>query len=614
MQKGIKYEKTVRHWIQTKLQEMKIQTAVMGVFTLLILVSSIAFFILALGFTEHSVIKNSEEYTEQLIRQVNNDMDSYMNYMKDISSMVYSSRDIQKYLFQERLPENVREESCMRITDQFRTILNTRKDIRNIAVLGDNGKSVINRGASTLNPYISLSEQEWYKAVKEEKEAIYITPSHVQNMIYNQYDWVITLSRGIENQDTKEVEGVFLIDMNYATIDSLCSSVSLGKKGYIYVLDKKGEIIYHPQQQLLYSGLKTELIEEVLKRETEGNQGSFVSGTGRERKLYTAFASEDTGWIVVGVSYMSELLKEGQELKRIYMFLALFFLAVGLFLARLLSRTITRPIVSLDAAMREVEKGHFESALMTEKGGQAEIRGLGESFHIMVQEIQSLMKQNVKEQKEKRKAEMRALQAQINPHFLYNTLDSIIWMAESGKYNEEVVRMTSALSRLFRQSIGNEEEFVPIKQEMGYIETYLTIQSMRYKDKLSFDIKLEEEVKKEKIVKLTLQPLVENAIYHGIKYIEGSGKITIRGYYKEKDVVIEIQDNGIGMTEEELQHIFDKKIYKPGIGGIGVYNVQNRLQLYYGTEYGLLYRSSKGAGTTVYVRIPAGEEAADGEN
>lgn len=611
MQKEIKYEKTVRYWIKKKLQGLKIHTAVMGVFTVLILMSSIAFFILAISFTERSVIKNSEEYTEQLIQKVNDDMDSYMNYMKDISSMVYSSRDIQKYLFQEELSKDLQEDNYARIIEQFRTIMNTRKDVCNIAVLGDNGKSVINRGTSALNPYISLSEQEWYKTVKEESEEIHITSSHVQNMIYDQYDWVITLSRGIENQNTKEVEGVFLIDMNYATIDSLCSSVSLGKKGYIYVLDKNGEIIYHPQQQLLYSGLKTELIEEVLEK--GNNSGGFVSGKGQERKLYTASTSADTGWTVVGVAYMSELLKEGQELKRIYIILAFCFLVVGFFLALLLSRTITKPIVSLDAAMREVEKGHFESALMTEHGGQAEIRGLGESFHMMVQEIQSLMEQNVKEEKEKRKAEMRALQAQINPHFLYNTLDSIIWMAESGKYNKEVVRMTSALSRLFRQSIGNEEEFVPIRQELEYIETYLTIQAMRYKDKLSFDIKLEEEVENEKIAKLTLQPLVENALYHGIKYIEGPGKITVRGYYKEEYVIIEIQDNGKGMTKEELQHIFDKKIYKPGFGGIGVYNVQNRLRLYYGAEYGLFYKSKKGVGTTVYVKIPVGEEAEDEE-
>lgn len=592
--------------IRECIRRQKIHTAMMGAFAVVILTSSIAFLALALGFTERSVVDNSEEYTRQLILKVNDDIDSYVNYMKDISSMVYGSRDIQKYLFQDSLPDEVQEENYVRTIEQFRTIMNTRKDICNIAVIGENEKSIINRGTSVLNPYISLSEQEWYKAVKSESEEIHITSSHVQNMIYNNYDWVITLSRGIVNQDTGKVEGVFLIDMNYATIDSLCSSVSLGQRGYIYVLDQNGDIIYHPQQQLIYSGMKTELIDEILEK--QGTDTSFVSGRGADKKLYTMSTSEDTGWTVVGVAYLSDLLEEGKQLQRTYLILAAGFLVMGFLFARFLSRAITGPIVALDAATKEVAKGHFESALVSRNAGQAEIQRLGDSFCKMVGEIEKLMEENNREQREKRKAEMRALQAQINPHFLYNTLDSIIWMAESGRHNDEVVRMTSALSRLFRQSIGNEEELVPICQEIGYIETYLTIQSMRYRDKLSYDIKLEEEIEKEKIVKLTLQPLVENAIYHGIKYADRPGKIKIRGYYEEEDIVIEVQDNGAGMSPEELAHIFDKKTYQPGSGGIGVYNVQNRLHLYYGEGYGLRYESRKEEGTTVYVRIPTGKE------
>ena len=161
---------------------------------------------------------------------------------------------------------------------------------------------------------------------------------------------------------------------------------------------------------------------------------------------------------------------------------------------------------------------------MAENGGQAEIRGLGRVFSYHGTGNTKPDGRKCKRAEEKRKAEMQALQAQINPHFLYNTLDSIIWMAESGKHNKEVVRMTSALSRLFRQSIGNAEELVLIRQELGYIETYLTIQEMRYRDKLAFDIKLEEEIENEKIVKLTLQPLVENAPSWDQVYRRAGGK------------------------------------------------------------------------------------------
>lgn len=584
----------------------------MWAFTVIILGSALLFFAMAMGFTEKSVVSNSKEYTNQLIRKVNDDMDSYINYMKDISSMVYASPDIQEFFFGEGDPgqeavseenKSKKTEAKQRAKDQFRTILNTRRDIKNIAVISENGDSIINGGNASLNPYVSIADQDWYKAVKGDGSVSHISTSHVQNMIYYQYDWVITLSRGLINKETNSVEGVFFIDMNYSTIDRLCRSVGLGNRGYIYVLDDKGNIIYHPKQQLIYSGLMDELIGQVMDR--KGQDTSFVWGEGNDRKLYTLSTSADTGWTVVGVSYMSELLREGKKLQRVYLMLSSSFLILGFWVARKMSKMITDPIVELDKAMKEAEGGHFENAVIALPSGQIEVRRLADSFNTMIEKIQSLMQENVREQREKRKAEMRALQAQINPHFLYNTLDSIIWMAEGKDNSEQVVEMTSALSRLLRQSIGKEEEIVPISQELKYIETYLTIQSMRYKDKLTFRIRTEEDVEEEKIVKLTLQPLVENAIYHGIKYIDRPGTIDVEGYYEDDTIVIRISDNGAGMTKEQLEGIFDKKSYRPGSGGIGVYNVQKRLRLYYGEDYGLTYESTEGEGTTVYVRIPS---------
>ena len=213
------------------------------------------------------------------------------------------------------------------------------------------------------------------------------------------------------------------------------------------------------------------------------------------------------------------------------------------------------------------------------------------------------------------KSELQALQAQINPHFLYNTLDSIIWMAESGK-NEEVVQMTSALAKLLRQSISNEDEIVTVEREIEYTRNYLAIQKLRYRDQLEYIIDIDEEVLHRKIVKLVIQPLVENAIYHGIKYLDGKGMLLILGEIRDGKVVITIRDNGVGMDEETLKHILEKKPepkekQRKKTSHVGVYNVQNRLQLYYGKEYGLVYESMPGMGTGVSVIIPAegGEES-----
>ena len=185
------------------------------------------------------------------------------------------------------------------------------------------------------------------------------------------------------------------------------------------------------------------------------------------------------------------------------------------------------------------------------------------------------MEQNVKEQEQKRKIELKALQSQINPHFLYNTLDSIIWMAE-GKKNEEVVIMTASLARLLRQSISNEDELVTIGQEIEYVRSYLTIQKMRYKDKLEFEIKADPSITQVPIIRLVLQPLVENAIYHGLKYKDSKGLLTVHGYMKGENAVIDITDDGVGMDEETLKHIYDKHKVNYRSNGVGVYNVQQQ--------------------------------------
>ena len=261
--------------------------------------------------------------------------------------------------------------------------------------------------------------------------------------------------------------------------------------------------------------------------------------------------------------------------------------------------------------MYAVEKGNFAHAALAVRE-ENEIGHLSRNFNMMTEEIQNLMEQRDREQQIKRKSELKALQSQINPHFLYNTLDSIIWMAEWGK-NQEVVRMTSSLAKLLRRSISNEQEVVTVAEEVEYTETYLTIQKMRYKDKLEYEILVEPEVMQEKVIKLILQPLVENAIYHGIKYKEGKGLIRIRGFRQEEQMILLVQDDGKGMEAEALAHIFEKHTRDTRSNGVGLNNVNERIQLYYGEEYGISFHSSPGAGMEAVITLPFGREEGSNE-
>ena len=534
-----------------------IRSAILSSYFLIVMVAVAVFAMVALRYTEKTVLENAEEYSIQLIEQVNSDIDSYMDYLHNISVLIASDGDVHDYLFNEKLTEAERRERFVRITRQFGTIMETRDDIVNIGIVGENDRYIINSGYFKVNENVEMKSLPWVQKAYEKRGITVISSSHVQNLVDGKYEWVITLGKALQNKMSRELEGLFFVDLNYSSISELCSGISFGSKGYIYILDANGNLIYHPQQQLLYSGLKTEKIQEVL----ESRESSFVTEDG---KLYSISKSRETGWTVVGVSYKEELLKNKEETSWIYLISAALIFLASLGMAYVLSY---------------------------------------------------LMEQNVEEQRQKRKSELRALQAQINPHFLYNTLDSIIWMAEWGK-TKEVVLMTSSLAKLLRQSISNQNELVRVEEEVEYTRSYLTIQKMRYKDKLEYDIQVSPEVLGQKIPKLVLQPLVENAIYHGIKYKEGKGVVRIEGWLERKELILRILDDGIGMTEEQLEKIFEKRETDIKKNGVGVLNVHERIQLYYGKDYGLRFSSTLGEGTAVEVHIPyeeGGRQAEHGE-
>lgn len=297
----------------------------------------------------------------------------------------------------------------------------------------------------------------------------------------------------------------------------------------------------------------------------------------------------------------SQLEKRVSDTLLLCMGILLTILAVDLVLTRRITRSVTQPIRELCMATRQVAKGNFSPAEI-ESGD--EIQVLTNSFNDMTGEIQYLIENIKKEQKNLRDTELRLLQAQINPHFLYNTLDAIVWMAEGGQ-DAEVVSMVTALSEFFRTTLSEGKDYITIREEESHIRSYLEIQEFRYADILEYEINIDPQLYNYGILKLTLQPLVENALYHGIKNKRGKGKITVRGYAQGGDIIFEVRDNGIGMDEEELSRLNRTlKGEESHDRGFGLGNVNERIRLNYGSEYGITFHSVKGEGTVATVRIP----------
>lgn len=577
-----------------------IQSNISLAFSLLILAAIVLTSLVSYQVSVDAVERNSKGYIEEVIKQVNMNIQSYVDNMENISLLALTNKDVKYYISDNSFisTENRRTYE-KRISDLFQAILYTRNDIASIMVFGYNGRFVSDRRITSLNPNAKLEEQAWYKTAKSASGKSVISAPHVQNIIENEYRWVVSLSRELKSTDGIKAEGVFLVDLNLSIINDICSNINLGKKGYLFIVDNNGNIVYHPQQQLIDSKLRTERIPDVIQA---SSGTSFVAKDGDGKRIYSV---QDTnfGWKIAGVAYTDDLIASKDELRNSILLYSLFGLTISLLISVWLSHRLTKPIKDLQSDMKQVEKGNFD--IQTEIGQMNEIGQLGRSFNLMVSRTKFLMEETIHNQENKRKSELLLLQSQINPHFLYNTLDSIVWMAEQ-KQHEEVVLMTSALAKLFRASITKDQELVPIRVEVEHITNYLLIQKMRYTDELDYVLDIDEAILGYKTVKILLQPFVENAIYHGIRNMYGieDGRITIRGREANDQIVFEVEDNGLGMTPEQLDKIRINGEEDSRNQGIGIRNVNERIKLYFGHEYGIHIRSEIEVGTCVTITIP----------
>ncbi|WP_339218099.1 sensor histidine kinase [Paenibacillus sp. FSL W7-1332] len=575
-----------------------IQSRIASSFVMLVLFTALLLIFISYRLSESAVRETAESYTSELINQVNANIQTYITGMKDISLATMNNPNVREYLASadELQPAELAMLKA-KISEYFHSIRVSRKDIASINIFGAGGTFISDRADAELNPYIVLSEQPWYRQAKENKGQTVISSSHVQPVIKGEYRWVVSLSRELSGVNSSNGLGILLIDLNFKVINDMLSKLDLGNRGYVFVIDRQGRIVYHPQQQLLYSNLKTERLEQVL----QDKQGGFVVKEGGASRIYS-IKDTDFGWKIVGVFYENELVDNKKQMQLSFAIAGLLCLGVGVLFSVVISRNLTRPIKKLQEKMMEVEKGNFD--IRVPVGHSREISGLARSFNVMVLKVKELMDQIVIEQEIKRKSELNALQAQINPHFLYNTLDSIIWMAESKKH-DEVILMTSALARLFRASLSKGREMIPIATEVEHITNYLKIQQMRYQDKIRFTLDMDRELYPYLTLKVLLQPLVENAIYHGIKNKEGPGTITITGRLQDDRIRFQVMDDGIGMDRSKVETLLISTGSQHSRNSVGIANVHQRIQLYFGAEYGLSYTSEPGAGTNVTVLIPA---------
>ena len=470
-------------------------------------------------------------------------------------------------------------------------------------VVDDEGGLVAASPLSILKKTVQPNGQDWFVRAMGKIENLHFSAPHVQNLFEDpdyRYRWVVSLSRAVELTSSGNVRhGVLLVDMNFSGIEQLFKNVRLGGSGYVYLIDSEGEIIYHPRQQLLYSNLLEENNHAAVHYEDGNHVETF---NGRER-VVTVKTVGYTGWKIVGVTPMADITADYYHIRTFAVFIIFFTMFLMVFANLFVSSRIANPIKALENSVKELEKNNLDVNIAV--GGSYEIQHLGKTIRRMVGQMRQLMEDIVVEQEAKRKSEFDALQSQINPHFLYNTLDSIVWMIENERY-EEAVTMVTALARLFRISLSKGKTVIPVNDELEHARNYLTIQKMRYKNKFAVSIDAAPETLRLETIKLIVQPLLENAIYHGMEFMDGDGEIRVRSYVGEDgDLYIDVEDNGSGIPEEVCGTLLtDETRVRSKGSGIGLRNVNQRIQLRYGEGYGLTILSEPDVGTTVRIHLP----------
>ncbi|WP_438448421.1 histidine kinase [Gorillibacterium sp. sgz5001074] len=558
----------------------------------------------------HTVFNTSKSQTMLLAEQLARDIDSLFTDTRKLLELEKNPQVLQYLFSQNDTYENAKD--ILRTMDSYRQTYQY-DSVLNVTMINMYGRGISER-KGVFQVSIPLISGEPFKELLQNKETVMNIPSSDPKALppLDGSDYqgrsVISILSTIKQRVTHEVIGYIIIDLDDSIVRRFCDTNTIGKNGFFYVADESGAPILIPTR---LNGTEIKWPRhETLSLILRGPDKHIVDKSEGKPKFIFASPSKTTGWSIVGLVPLQEIVWEAQSIRQLIVVSVVLSIIFALTLHYILTKRLTLPLHILKKKMQLAASGFLEAKVMPV--GNDEITDLGNSFNTMIDKIRMLLDQCVQEQHELKKAELRALQAQINPHFLYNTLDSILWLAEAGK-KEQVVQVVLALSRFFRIGLSKGRDWITIEKEVEHLQSYLIIQQTRYRDILDYEICVDPGIHPLPILKMILQPIVENALYHGLKNKRGKGRIRISGHTAgNKDILFRVEDNGIGISEarlhkllEELQNMqIPESTGQEVSGGFGLHNVHQRLRLFYGESYGVQVESVESEGTTVTLRIP----------
>ena len=571
----------MKKWYSFSLRTQILTFYIIGIAVIVIVMGTTLFYS-----TSRIITKEVAKTTETAIDKSGSQLEMYIDRLKGLSDLLAENPQICRYFGQDHINWKEHQNDKSDIEALITSILKSDKEIESIILVGADGRIITNEKKLNMNFAGNVREQEWYKDTLKEMMPI-LTSAKMQEFSMDKNNWVISLGHEIKNEQGQHI-GILRIDLKYKAVEAILKDLNLGVKGFAFIMNSKNQVVYHKDTSYFRDNKKRlELLNIIKMKDIE---------LSRLQMLVHRYKLNNTDWLLVGVSTLDSAVQMQNDIIIALWILGTIMLIFALGSSSLFASNVSKPVRKLEKIMTQVEDGIFNADFSII--GSAEIESLSKHFKSMMKEIQKLMDEIRVKEKSLRLSEIKTLHSQINPHFLYNTLDTIVWMAELGDM-AKVVSVSKAMASFFRLSLRGGSELTNVRDELEHVKQYLLIQKERYQDKLSFEIHADESLYDVSIPKIILQPLVENSIYHGIRNLTGMGKIIIEAVKTDNGLIFTVEDNGIG---------FDVGVPRKNesaslLGGVGLQNVDERIRLYYGDGFGLDITSTIGKGTKVILKL-----------
>ena len=513
--------------------------------------------------------------SQTTISQTSHFIQSYIKKLETTSTSLTQQTDVLAYA------ENPSQDKVKGIRDLFLTILKADQDLKAVVLVTKSGQLISTDDSVQMKTSSDMMTEDWYQKAIHQGAKPVLTPAHKSDS-----QWVISVTQ--ELLDAKGADlGVLRLDISYETLEAYLNQLQLGQQGFAFIINENHEFVYHPQHTVYSSASEMEAMKPYIET-GQGYTPDHKSYVSQERIA-------GTDWTVLGVSSLEKLDQVRSQLMWTLLGASFTSLLACLCLVWFSLKRWIAPLNDLREIMLEIASGGQN--LRAKEAGAYELREVTRQFNAMLDQIDQLMAAIRRQEETTRQYQLQALSSQINPHFLYNTLDTIIWMAEF-QDSQRVVQVTKSLATYFRLALNQGKDLISLSDEINHVRQYLFIQKQRYGDKLEYEINENPAFDKLVLPKLVLQPLVENALYHGIKEKEGQGHIRVSVQKQDSGLVIRIEDDGVG-----FQAAGDSSQSQLKRGGVGLQNVDQRLKLHFGEHYQMKIDSALKKGTTVEIYI-----------